>query len=184
MKIFFTCSYSGKKLYQKNFDAVIKAIEKNDVELITTERPAYIEIGNKDRTKKIQNHNKLHYESIRRAIIESDAVIIDNSHESFRLGHEATLALSFNKPVLVLSVNRDMSMFIKHKNFSGAKYTPYNLQSIIDNFVKTAHKKLLSIRFNMFISEEQQNYLQKVANFENSTMSEYLRKLIEEDIGK
>lgn len=74
-----------------------------------------------------------------------------------------------------------MSHYIDHKFFYGAKYTKYNLSWIIEEFLAKASKKILKKRFNMFISEEMQEYLERISIKEKTTMSEYIRRLVDED---
>ncbi len=182
MKVFFTCSYSGKAKYQKYYDMVLNAIKKNNVDLISTETGTYLNELTEEQKSKLKTEKKIHYLSIKRAIFEADAVIIDNSNESFRLGMEGMLTLHLKKPLLVLSVNRNMAELVQDPNLYGAKYTQYNIQWIVDDFLKKASKKLLSVRFNMFISEEHEDYLEKQSKTYEMSKSEYIRKLLEEDM--
>src|SRR5688572_270286 len=124
MKIFFTCSQSGRE-YAEDFKKIMNLIvaNKNKPELIATEDLSYLRIA-KVLEKKGIGVKYLHAESVKRAMYESDAVIIDNTISSFNLGHEATLAMLKGKPVLVLSQFKDYRDFFDFKNFHAAKYDP------------------------------------------------------------
>lgn len=184
MKIFFTCSQYGRK-YTEDFRTIMDAIlrNKNKPELVATEDLSYLKIS-EDLKKQGANPKYLHAESVKRAIFESDGVVIDNTVSSFRLGHEATIAMLKNKPVLVLSQLKDYSDVMDFKNFHAAKYDPKNqrkLQFIIDDFIEKVKIETLSVRFNLFISESDKEFLDNKSAEETTTMSEYIRKLIKED---
>jgi hypothetical protein len=184
MKIFFTCSQTGRE-YAQNFQQIMQAIvkNKNQPELLATEDLSYLKVAENLKAKGT-NPKYLHAESVRRAIFESDGIVIDNTVSSFRLGHEATLAMLKNKPVLVLSQNVNYEDLMNFKNFHAAKYDPKDsrkLQFIIDDFLEKVRVESLSIRFNLFISESDKEYLGKTSKEESLTMSEYLRKLVKED---
>ena len=72
------------------------------------------------------NHKKAehHYNFIRQSIASSDAVIVESSYQDFQIGHETTLALLYNKPVLCLSQIVDHSKFITHPLFNAVRYIP------------------------------------------------------------
>jgi len=182
-KIFFTASYYGKKKYQQYYNLVLRKIEESDADLIGTEKGNYMEILDKRMKRKIRNERHLHYEAIRRGILWADAVIIENSNEDFQLGHEATLAIQAKKHVLCLSLREDFSRKIKNEYFHGAKYNEYNIGTVIRRFLQLVQKENLSERFNCFLSKRQVAYLEKKSAHEGVSRSEYLRQLLEEDMG-
>jgi len=182
MKIFFTASFFGKTKYQKYYDLVLKELQKYDIDLIGTEVGNYLNVLTPKEKLKLKNKNKLHYEAIRRGIQTSDAVVIEMSQQDFQLGHEATLTIMAKKHVLCLSLFENFAEKIKNDYFHGAKYNDVILPSIIHDFLKEIQKKKYSERFNCFLSPEQLNYLEQKSRKEKINKSEYLRKLIEEDI--
>lgn len=123
MKIFFTTPFPGKKLYQKEIDTIIKIIEASGATVVSPEKPEqYQEALSKDKQKKYGNKKLAHYEFVRQNIASADAIIFESSYEDFRVGHEATLGLMYDKPVLVLSQNIDYSEYISHEKLYGKKY--------------------------------------------------------------
>lgn len=169
LKIFFTASYHGKAKYQKYFDMVRTALEKQDIELVSPEK------GNVD----LGQTKESHYVGIKKGIMWADAVVIDISEEGFQLGHEATLAMQTRKHVLCLSIHEDFSEKIKNRYFHGAKYSEYNIEEVVEEFVKRARKELLNIRFNVFLSARQMEKLQIEAKKRGINMSECIREMVD-----
>lgn len=184
MKIFYTASYYGKRKYQRYYDKVLKVLEETDAEIVSPEKGNYMEmLSSADRKTLLHEKGKkrLHYEAIRRGINWSDAVVIEISNEDFQLGHEATLAIQRKKPVLCLSVKEDFSEKIENRYFHGAKYNEINIRLIIQDFIKKVERKMLSERFNFFLSTSQLQFLENTAKKKGINKSEYLRGLIEKD---
>jgi hypothetical protein len=182
MKIFYTATFSGKKTYQKYIDMVLLALEKTGAEIISPEKNNYKKILSiRERLKWNEKPKIEHYEAIRKDIAAADAVVMEVSYHSFQLGHEATLAIQAKKPVLCLSLEEDYADKIKNRFFYGAKYNEDNIDEIVADFVNKIKKEQLGQRFNCFLSAGQTEYLKKKAESEEMTVSEYVRKLIDQD---
>ena len=184
MKIFFTASYYGKKKYQRYYDLVLRKIEEMGVEVVGTEKGNYMKLVPKHMLKRMKSKKLQHYEAVRRGILWADAVIIEISNEDFQLGHEATLAIQAKKHVLCLSLNEDFSQKIKNEYFLSAKYNEYNAGEVIRDFLEKVKGEKYSERFNCFLTKRQISYLDKISKANSMNKSEYLRKLIQNDIGK
>ena len=186
MKILFTNSESGEKKLKSQFEHVRNAIgDHKDVELTTPRDSKYNQLVReylKGTNRKLTTVK--YFDAMNKLIRDSDAVIIDNSHESFKLGFEAATALMNNKPLLVLSSRRDFSGYIRHKHFYAAKYRRLVLPEIIERFLRRVRKKQLNVRFNMMLSQEQTNKVSRNAEFDNVSNSEYIRRLIDEDVDR
>lgn len=182
MKIFFTASFWGKDKYQKNYDLVLSKIEENNITVVGTEKGNYQKLVDERTRSKLKDEKYIHYEAVKRGILWSDAVIIENSHEDFQLGHEATLAIQAKKPVLCLSIYENFALKINNKYFFGAKYNEYNVGEVIREFLSEIKKEKFSERFNCFLSSKEIAYLEGVSKKHKMNKSEYLRKLIDEDM--
>lgn len=80
---------------------------------------------------------RAHYEFITRGIAEADLVIIEASQESLRIGHEITVALLFQKPVLVVSQKKNYARYIQDSLLTGFQYkTKTELREKIEQFIK------------------------------------------------
>jgi len=182
MKVFWTASYSGKKIYQKDYDLVARAIDRiSGIEVISPEKGNYQSLIPPKIKQSLSNDpKKLHYEAIRRGITWADAVIIENSQEDFQLGHEATLAMQAKKHILCLSVHEDFSKKIDNRYFHGAKYNQMTIDEIIESFLIIAQKDLLSRRFNLFLTSAQEQFLKEKGIETGEGASNYLRSLIDQ----
>ncbi len=187
MRIFFTHSKTGRKKFAKEYQLVFDELHKHKVKTITTldrrylsKKPELLKVKNLSESE--NKYRYVHDSLIKRAIFVSDAVVIEASHSSFRLGFEAHFALSQQKPVLILSLKRNYANLIKNPNFFGAKYNEFTLPDEIEKFIAHVKKYKLRNRFNMFISDEEKEYLQRVSKINSLSMSSYLRKLIQQDI--
>ncbi|KKR30357.1 hypothetical protein A2715_00940 [Candidatus Woesebacteria bacterium RIFCSPHIGHO2_01_FULL_39_32] len=182
MIIFYTASFFGKKKYQKYYDLVLSTLKGFDITLIGTEIGNYKDLlSDRVRLKLSDNPKLLHYEAIRQGIHQADAIVVEVSNEDFQVGHEAMFAISEKKPVLVLSINEDLSKRIFNDYFFGAKYTKTTIRPIIQDFLAKVRQLTLTKRFNMFLYPHQVDYLKKAAKKEGINMSEYIRKLINID---
>lgn len=181
LKIFWTASYHGKAIYQKDYDFVGRIIDAQEgVEVVATEKGNYQDILPPTiRTKLSNQPDALHYEAVRRGILWADAVIIEISHDDFQLGHEATLAIQSKKHVLCLSVNEDYSKKIDNHYFHAAKYNKMTINEIIESFLVRARKDLLSRRFNLFLTSSQEQFLKSKGQESGLGASDYLRSLID-----
>ncbi len=181
LKIFWTASYHGKAIYQKNYDLVGRTIDAQEgVEVVATEKGNYQDILPPTiRTKLSNQPDALHYEAVRRGILWADAVIIEISHEDFQLGHEATLAIQSKKHVLCLSVNEDYSKKIDNHYFHAAKYNKMTINEIIKSLLARARKDLLSRRFNLFLTSSQEQFLKSKGLESGLGASDYIRSLID-----
>jgi hypothetical protein len=181
MNIFYTASFYGKERYQKYYDMVREAIEVTKVKLVSPEKGNYLSLVPKTEQKRISDPRKIHYEAVRRGITAADGVIIEISQEDFQLGHEATLAIQNKKPVLCLSVYEDFAEKITNPYLFGAKYNEYTVSEIVEEFIKRVEKRRFTERFNLFLSPTQVSYLEKSGKAYDMNMSEYLRRLIDQD---
>src|SRR5258708_30949697 len=104
MKVFFLTPFSEKKEFQADIDQIISIIEATGVDVISAEKSRqYDDAFNEENLKKFGSKEAVHYEFIRQGVLKADAVIVEVNPGDFRVGHETTLALLYNKSVLCLS---------------------------------------------------------------------------------
>lgn len=188
MKVLFTCSRSGSKVekYHALDLKVLTELKRLKINTESTLEKSYL--NNTPQLKKVSNlagdelaYKYIHDTSIRQAIRRCDALVIEASYPSFRLGFEAFFALSLNKPVLVLSKLHNFANLIDQPHFFGSKYTDFTLPDEIEKFIKHVRKFKLGIRFNLFISEDQKVKIDKMSKQYNVSQSDYIRGLIDKD---
>lgn len=180
MKIFYTSPYSGRNKYQEIYDEIIHCLQiADDVEVISLEVLDYKDILSKEKLDKLSGV-ELHTEYLRTAISLCDAAIIEASHNSFKIGYEASLVLSYNKPLLCISMNVDYSKYITDPLFYFSQ--PNGLEEInglVQNFLEEVRHKHLRIRLNSLISAEQKNFLEWCSNKTGRSKAEIIRNLID-----
>jgi len=188
MKIFFTCSRVGSKIdkYRSLDIKILAELRRLKVNIESTLERTYL--NQTPNLKKILNltdnesdYKFVHDSLVRQAIRQSDALVIEASYPSFRLGFEAFFALSLQKPVLVLSKFKNYANLIDQPHFFGARYSDFTLPDEIEKFVKHVKKFKLGTRFNMFMSNEQKMKIDKVSKQYGVSQSDYIRGLIDKD---
>lgn len=179
--VFFTASKYLKKEKQDVYDVITTHLAKRNLTVLSLETQNYDELLGKN-SKNLELSRK-HYKYILNAIKKSSLGILEVSHDTFRLGHEATLLLLFNKPVLCLSAYRDFSKDIHHQLFYAHQYDKLSdIPILIDNFIDRHKDKLLSVRFNSFISPKQKSFLQREKQKTGLSLSKIIRDLIDKEI--
>ena len=187
MRVFFTVSKTGMTKYEKTYLAALEELKAQGAKVEATLVRTYLDKTPK--LKKILNltnsedsHRYVHDSAVRQAILRSDGVVIEASYPSFRLGFEAFFAVAAQKPVLVLSKERNYGHLINQSNFFGAKYTEFTLPDEIEKFLRHIRQFKLRNKFNLFISDRHKEYLEKAAKQYNISKSDYLRRLVEQDM--
>ncbi len=182
MTIFFTAALEGKKEYQKYFDFIVKVFQSNNVKVISREIQQYESILSTKDLKGLRK-DEIHYKFVKKGISLANAVVIEASVNKFQLGHEATLALLYNKPVICISRTKDYSIQIQHPKFYSFKYeNEKDLEVILKKFIEEYGKKYLSVRFNAFISPEQKTFLDWFSDRQKKNASTIVRELIDKKI--
>lgn len=143
MRIFFTTPYSGKHHFQPFIDEILAELHRNNAVIISPEDSEQYQETVRLYESEGLPPEKAHYTYITHGIAEADAVIVEASHESFRTGHEATLALLYGKPTLVLSQKKDYADHIPHELFVSGKYeTKQELKQMVRSFMRDLKKRL------------------------------------------
>lgn len=179
IKVFYTVPFGGKQQYQKHYDAVLEAIKKEEVEIIATELGNYKTILDKSDYQHIKSPEQEHYAAIKKGIKWADLIILEISHESFHVGHEATLAMLDKKHVLGLSLHKDWQKVIINPYFHSVKYTQYTLREAIREFISKYGDQKLNERLNLFLSANQVAKLDRMSKNTGMNKSELIRNLID-----
>lgn len=180
MNIFFTAPHSAKTKLQDAYDEIIRILKKSKHQIISLELQKYDNLLDKKTTSKLTKDEK-HYLYTKKGINKAQAIIIETTVQKFQIGHEATLALLYNKPVLCLSKEKDYSTQIKHPKFYAKRYKKNeDLEKIILDFINTVKKKHISVRFNSYLSADEKNFLDWYSKKQGKTISEVIRDLVKE----
>jgi len=182
MKIYFVGSIRGKKRYLKNYEAIIKTLEKlghkvkdNTINL----DPAYVnEPSDKEKVK--------FYRKVLSAISWADIVLAEGSFPSMGVGYEISLALEKGKLVLVLHEEDNAPYFLEGVGSDKLEVTKYNLGNLKEILVESIDylSGQQDVRFNFFVSPKIVRYLDFISKIKKLPRAVYLRNLIEKDMEK
>lgn len=180
---FFTGSIAAKEQYKNNYIHIIDYVKSQGHTVISEHMLNATEtsIRMKEREDRLQFHAQLE-----KWIHQCDFMIAETSYPSISVGYEISIALRVGKPVLILYSEGDPpSLFAHHKDekIMCEKYTIHNVNEIIRDFIQYISGKS-DLRFTFFITPKIISYLDTISKKEKLPKSVYLRKLIEEDMGK
>lgn len=187
MKIHFACSTSELEIYNKNYTDICNLIR--DMGHTITRDWINNAVATLDDYKKgkIKIDRVEIYNKAIESILASDVVIIEGTVSSFSIGHQMTLALGKNKPTLVLiyndgseKKNKFQSSFIhgiKSPFLTVSKYSSQeDLKRILTNFLSKS--VTTSIKFNIVLSREIENYLNWAGFYYKTNKSEFIRDVL------
>ncbi len=185
MKVFFGCATSKLEEYKDIYLAICKHI-KDSGHILTRD---WVELAIKlYRQGKRNLDREDYYTKTVQAILSADVVILEGTVTSLSLGHQLTLSLEKRKPVLYL-VNKNVQVkkTFKNRYIDGIKssllhkvaYEPNQLPMIIDDYL-LSYKDGLSIRFNLVLNNDLDNYLDWATFTYKVNKSEFIRETIKE----
>jgi hypothetical protein len=179
MKIYFTASLSGKKEYGENYQKIIKALDELDFDV---EADHIMGVEYSKILKQTPNEKISFYKKTNRSIKSADLILAEVSFPSVNVGHEITLALDYNKPVIALHLpGKEPHLLegIVSEKLKVVSYTLDNLKQVIEE-VLDASKSQMDVRFNFFIPPKIGAYLDWIAKHKKLPRAVFLRRLIEE----
>lgn len=180
MKIYFSAALLYKDKRGHTYKKIMEFITKNGHKLLNYDMDRDIfEIQ-----KLTESDYKKHYKAVIKWINESDLVVIEASFPStMHIGHEISLALQKNKPVIVLYEEGYTPFFLEGSEAEKLILAPYqdkNLEKVLKNFIDYASMQQ-DLRFNIMLTPEIYNMLSESAKKENTTKASLIRKLIKDN---
>lgn len=182
MKIYFNATPLGKKEgLEKNYKRIYQEIE----ELGHTHVSKFILRADAEVLSK-QTHEEAvkFYKQMLQEMKSADIVILEVSRHSTGVGHQASLALSFGKPLIALHLEgRSPYLFtgIQDDRLILVSYDLESVRKVLEDSIDYA-QGMLDVRFNFFVSPQIQHYLDWVAKFKRTPRAVYLRELLEKDM--
>ncbi|SRR5260221_5945028 len=189
MKIWFGCSTSEFIKYKENYFAIRNFLVE-DGHLLTRDwlKPTLDKIQEGQRKIGVEEI----YTAVMKAINEADMVIIEDTVSNFSTGHQITVALQRNKPVLVLRAQPKRKFFdksfldgLKSPNLEIHEYNLKNYKEIIRAFIKKFENSNKKNRFHLVIDEVERKYLDwaqfQKGESRTTLIRKSLRKTINED---
>jgi len=183
MKIYFSASRYYREEYEKNYQKIIGILEESMDKVFDSSQMRSVPLG----YEMAESEKKKIYREVSGGISKADLCVFEASYPStLHIGHEITLAIEENKPVVVLYVKgREPILFrgIDDKKVWWVEYNSDNLEDKLRRAVEEA-KKNMDVRFNFFVSPKILNYLDWVAQKRMIPRSVFLRNLIEREMKK
>lgn len=183
MNVVFSCSTDKLKEYKEQYRLICCTIKELGHTLVRD----WIEeaIGSVEgRTKKIDRQTI--YKKVLKAVEKADVVVVEGTVGSFSVGHEATLALQKEKPILFLVNSSAKEKSFLHDYFIDAakpslvmkaEYNTSNAKSILEKFF-TLYKGGGQFRFNLMLDKDVRDYLNWASRFYQKTKSDIIRDLV------
>lgn len=183
MKIYFSGSVQGKKKFLEYYLKIIEALQEMGHEVIYQ----YLLKANEDKIKQqsIEAQVEVH-QQLAEWKKQADIIVAELSYRSFAQGQEIAHAFRIGKPVLGLHVDGHKPHLILSDagdRLLLSQYTLVNLKQVIAegiNYLNPDEQK----RFTLLLPSHLVDYLDRVARDTKYNRSEYLRKILEEDMVK
>ena len=183
MKTYFSTSRFYREENIENYKAILEVLKKAGLEVLDGSSTRLVPMGYKMPSKEKQEL----YKSVVKMMDKAELCVFEASYPStLHIGHEITLALEKNKPVIVLYVpDREPIIFkvIKSDKVKWIEYSSDNLRSQLLNAIEEA-KKNMDVRFNFFVSPKILAYLDWISQKKMTPRSVFLRDLIEKEMKK
>lgn len=181
MRVYFTASIFAKKRYLQNYLKIIDIFRGKNYQVLSDHIVKSTE--EEIRLEKREDRIKFHH-NLEKWIGSSHFVVVEASFPSISVGYEISLALQFNKPVLILYSEGDPPSLLVHHSSEKViceKYSLNTLRDIIEDFINYAEGTADS-RFTFFVPSDITAYLEKVSRRKHLPKSVYLRHLIHQDM--
>lgn len=178
MKIYFSAAIFQRDKFGDSYLEIIKILQ---------------EFGHEVRHEHITDHTlkfvleqstedlKKYYKKFSAWMRQSDIIVIEASFPStVNIGHEITLALSKNKPVIVLyqqDLKPTMLVSIENENLICIEYTPITLETNLGNALDYVSSQI-DVRFNLFLPAKMSQYIEIISKEEKISKSHFIRSLI------
>lgn len=181
MSVYFTASIVGKKQYLSNYLKILETLHGKKLRVIAD----HIIKSTEEEIRLEKKEDRLRFQNqLEKWIGNCRFMVVEASFPSISVGYEISLALQFNKPVLILYCDGDPpSLLVHHEDdkIVCEKYSPETLEDIVDDFINYANDSV-DTRFTFFVTPEISVFLDKVAHREKLPKAVYLRRLIKKDM--
>ena len=187
MKIYFTASVSAKELHPEIEKRYVRIVEKLEQLGHKVEADHVLSLHHEDIKHVDDEYRMNYYREMIKTINRVDIVITELSYSSASIGHEISLALEKNKPVIILCEEGRIPQIYKamqSHDLYFVEYTDENdllerLEEEINNV-----KEGEDIRFNFLIPPSMVDYLEYVSKRDRVPKSVYIRNLIRDELRK
>ncbi len=186
MKVHFACSTSELDKYKENYRKICSLIKGMGHVITRDWLEEAIQIVENNAINTLDRESV--YNKVTSSIFSSDVVVVEGTVTSFSVGHQVTLGLSKNKPILFLIAKKSSGKKpakVKNSFLSGltspllkvVEYDDNNLAEIINDFLNNNGGRPV-IKFNIVLTKEIESYLDWVSFTYGVNKSEFIRNLI------
>ncbi len=183
MNIYFSASRFYKKEYSDNYQKIISVLEGFGGKIYDGSQSKLVPMG----YKMPQTEKELLYKDLIKRLDQADICVFEASYPStLHIGHEITMAIERNKPVIVLHVkDREPILFkgLKSEKLWWIEYSDKDVSEKLLAAIDEARRNI-DVRFNFFVSPKILSYLDWVAKNRMIPRSVFLRNLIEREMKK
>jgi hypothetical protein len=183
MKAYFSGALYQKDKLDDKYQRIVNTLSSEGFEVLEDTTKVSLE----EALRKSDDEREDYYKKVVKWIDRCDVAVVEASFPStLSIGHEITLAVGKNKPVVVMYLEgRDPSFLLglKGDKIIWTKYNQENLEKVLAEALARA-KDQSDVRFNFFVSPKILNYLDWVAKKRMIPRSVFLRDLIEKEMKK
>lgn len=184
-KTYLTTSTQGLHIMPEIFREILITLKKTDCKNLNNYIDESLKLGSLGGYSTTKQDNQLYTKSLK-LINKVDFIIADVTFASITVGRQIEYALQRGKPVLCL-LNSDRANYLSSSMFDTElelqtfmSYNSKTLKAILSEFVMRYRKK--KVRFNLFISPDNENFLTWQAMNNSINKSEFVRRLIEREM--
>lgn len=178
MKVHFVSALNGPT---NDYKAIVKVVTEKKHSLITDH---YLCRKLEDVNQESASESEKYIRNVRKWMTAADLVIVETTKPDVSLGYEIAVALSMHKQTAVI-YNRNVGHIpsalkgIHSDKFQLCSYELVDLKQVISDVLDFAENNL-PVRFNLFISSQQNAELEQICENEGVSKASVVRKLIQD----
>lgn len=183
MKIYFSASRFYKKDYLNSYDTIVDLLNKGGYEVQDGSQSKLVPMG----SRMPEEEKSSLYKTMEKKMDKSEICVFEASYPStIHIGHEITLAITKNKPVVVFFEKGKEPLLFRGLKGEKVYWVEYEGKEIEEKFneVMEQAKKNIDVRFNFFVNPRILSYLDWVSKKRMVPRSVFLRDLIEKEMKK
>jgi len=185
LKIYFTASVSAKDVKPEigeRYQRIVEALEQLGHTVMADH---VLSVDHADILERDDDYRVSYYREMLDKINRADLVFAELSYSSASIGHEVTLALEKNKPIIIASESGRIPQIFKAIRGDTIYFVEYDrIEDLIDRLEDEIAnvKEGEDIRFNFLIPPSMVDYLEWVSKKHRIPKSVFLRDLIKREM--
>jgi hypothetical protein len=180
MKVYFLGSIKGKNKYLRYYELIVNELRKQGHTVVeNTLNPEEDYVYSLDQDEKVA-----YYKKITGWINSADVIVAEVSYQSLSLGHEVTLAVEREKPVILLYTGGNEPHLLQGMTSDKmiiSQYDESDVAVVLRQLLGDARDQM-DVRFNFFVSPQIVSYLDWISQKRRMPRAVFLRRIIEEEM--